>query len=189
VTRTNRKAAVLELRRGSDEPEVAMSRVLIAWIGAVLALVVACGADKPAQTAAAPTAPAEPAVPAGGGAASTSEMCAFVYSLDTLGDREFAFDGTLSKITPGDAPTETTDGTPDKVTFAVAEWFKGGSGDEITLIGTGFGEGEATPGETAGGSVGDRMLVAGDEGNVWGCGFTQPYDAKVAADWETTLKG
>jgi hypothetical protein len=29
--------------------------------------------------------------------------------------------------------------------------------------------------------------VAGDDDFVWECGFTQPYDAEVAADWDERL--
>jgi hypothetical protein len=30
-------------------------------------------------------------------------------------------------------------------------------------------------------------LVAGDGSFAWSCGFTQPYDASVAADWKAAL--
>lgn len=162
--------------------EVVVSRVLIAWIGAVLALVVACGADKPAA-APRPTEGSGATPETAGGRAATSMMCAFVYSLDTLADREMAFDGTLREIVPGEEPTDTSDGTPARGRFEVHRWFTGGSGAEVTVIADGLGIGAVTPGESLTGDVGDRMLVAGDENNAWGCGFTQPYDARVAEDW------
>jgi hypothetical protein len=35
---------------------------------------------------------------------------------------------------------------------------------------------------------GQRYLVAGDDTFIWACGFTQPYEAAVAADWEEATR-
>ena len=37
--------------------------------------------------------------------------------------------------------------------------------------------------------VGHRYLVAGDDHFAWACGFTQAYDAAVAAQWSAALAG
>jgi len=37
--------------------------------------------------------------------------------------------------------------------------------------------------------TGTRQLVAGDGGFAWGCGFTQPYDADLADQWNEELDG
>ena len=36
---------------------------------------------------------------------------------------------------------------------------------------------------------GERVLVAGSGVFVWSCGFTQPFDAGVAADWAGVFGG
>jgi len=97
--------------------------------------------------------------------------CVESYSVETLAEREVAFDGTVTAI----------DG--DDVTFAVNEAFAGVDGDEITLTASGM---TGTAITSAGGptlAVGERYLVAGDGGFAWACGFTQPYDPGVAEDW------
>ncbi len=110
------------------------------------------------------------------GSTSTVGSCVEQYSIDALKKRDYAFDGTVRSV---DASAE--DG-PDRVVFDVREWYKGGMGPAATKTAYGFA---ATT--SAGGSphaVGEQLLVAGDEDFVWECGFTQPYDASVAADWE-----
>lgn len=114
---------------------------------------------------------ADPAPTDGGGTAIGS--CVETYSLETLGNREFAFDGTVTALDGEDA------------TFDVNESFAGESaaGESVTLnAGTMTG----TTISSAGGEtlvVGQRYLVAGDDNFAWACGFTQPYDAAVAAEW------
>jgi hypothetical protein len=103
------------------------------------------------------------------------------YSLENLKKRTYAFDGTIKSIEPDPA-----DG-PDKITFTVGQWFKGGSGAEAVRQAYGF-----QVVTSAGGSpheTGQHLLVAGDDEFVWECGFTQAYDAGVAADWKSTLAG
>ena len=99
-------------------------------------------------------------------------MCVEQYSLDTLKHRGFAFDGMVTSI------------SGDEVTFAVGEQYLGSSGTTVTLTATGM---TGTTITSAGGpnlAVGERYLVAGDDHFVWACGFTQPYDAGVAAQWK-----
>ena len=97
--------------------------------------------------------------------------CVESYSAETLSNREFAFDGTVTAI----------DG--DRVTFAVNESFAGDATDTVTLTAPGMTGDSVT---SAGGpslAVGERYLVAGDAEFAWGCGFTQPYDETVAQQW------
>ena len=101
-----------------------------------------------------------------------SAMCVEQYSLDTLKHRGFAFDGTVTSI------------SGDEVTFSVGERYLGSGGALVTLSATGM---TGTTITSAGGpnlALGERYLVAGDDHFVWACGFTQPYDAGVAAQWK-----
>ncbi len=116
--------------------------------------------------------PIDTDVPTGGGMA----LCAFVYSPETLVERELAFVGTVTAI----------DG--DAISFDVEEVFRGDLGETVTL---GGGEFLATPNPDNVNpvTVGERFLVAGDDGFAWGCGFTHLYDEDVAATWRTAFSG
>lgn len=108
-------------------------------------------------------------------AAGSMAMCVAVYDMNTIEDREFAFDGTVTSV------------NEDDVTFTVGEWFKGGSATTITLAGAMALAGIDTADEMVALEPGTRLLVAGDGEFAWGCGFTQPYDAAVAAGWRDAL--
>ena len=114
----------------------------------------------------------DPDVVPGGGFAS----CAFEYTPETLAQREVAFEGVITG----------TDG--DAITFDVGEVFTGDVPDPVTLGGGLLlvGGGTVSAGEYDL-AVGDRVLVAGDGGFAWACGFTQPYDADVAEQWRTVF--
>jgi hypothetical protein len=102
--------------------------------------------------------------------------CVETYSLETLANRDFAFDGTVAAI----------DG--DQVTFDIDQSFSGSLDDPVTLTATGM---TGTSITSAGGpslAEGQRYLVAGDDTFIWACGFTQPYEAAVAADWEEATR-
>jgi hypothetical protein len=106
-----------------------------------------------------------------------SASCVERYSPQTLADRSFSFDGTVDSI------------AGDEVTFRVGHWFKGAAGDSVTLTATGM---TGTAITSVGGphlEVGERYLVAGEEHFAWACGFTQPYDASVAAEWAAATSG
>ncbi|MDQ2966384.1 MAG: hypothetical protein M3R57_11100 [Chloroflexota bacterium] len=106
-----------------------------------------------------------------------SAACVEQYSLDTLKNRTFSFDGTVTGI------------AGDEVTFRVNEAFKGSSGESVTLTAAGM---TGTAITSAGGpnlAVGERYLVAGEDHFAWACGFTQAYDAAVAAQWSAALDG
>lgn len=114
----------------------------------------------------------EPITPGG-----STGSCVELYDLDTLVKRELAFDGTVSRV----------DG--DDVTFDVNHWYKGGSGTQATLAGASTLGGLTSAGGTVSLEPGARLLVAGDGGFAWSCGFTQPYDADVAEQWSEALDG
>jgi len=114
-------------------------------------------------------------VAAGPSSNAGAAFCVEQYSLDTLKNPAFAFDGTVTGI------------AGDEVTFKVGQWFKGAAGGSLTLTATGM---TGTTITSAGGpnlAVGQRYLVAGEDYFAWACGFTQPYDAVVAAQWSQAL--
>jgi hypothetical protein len=99
--------------------------------------------------------------------------CAFEFSVETLRDRQFAFDGTVTQIrepAAADAPYE--------VDFEVATWFRGGEGSSTTVA-TYDVSGTSLAGDL-GLAVGDRVLASGDEGFLWGCGFSMTFTEEDA---------
>ena len=102
-------------------------------------------------------------------------LCVESYSLETLGHRTFAFDGTVVAV----------DG--DRATFRVESAFKGIETGEVTLTATGMTGGGITPGGGISLVPEERYLVSGDAIFAWGCGFTQPYDPAIAAEWASAL--
>lgn len=110
---------------------------------------------------------------------TSSGSCVEQYSPENLRKRDYAFDGTVRAIDPG------AEDQPDRVTFDVREWLKGGMGDESVRKAYGF-----TAVTSAGGSphaVGERLLVAGDDDFLWECGFTRPYHQAAAEEWKDAL--
>ena len=103
-------------------------------------------------------------------------LCVESYSLATLGNRTFAFDGTVVAV----------DG--DRATFQVEAPFKGIDTSEVTLTATGMTGGVIAPGGGVTLVPGGRYLVAGDGVFAWGCGFTQPHDGAIAAQWAAALR-
>ncbi len=109
---------------------------------------------------------------AGGEPIASAAMCVELYDLNTLANREVAFDGTLVAIDGSDA------------TFDVHRWFRGGSGEEVTLDADGLtGITSLGPGL----ELSQRYLVSGSGGFVWACGFTMTYDTDVAGQWATVF--
>jgi hypothetical protein len=102
---------------------------------------------------------------AGGGAAG---IC-LAFSVDELAMREFAFDGTVTAV----------DG--DQVTFTVNESFVGDASGSVTLTAPDYAQTSLEGGVEL--VVGERYLVSGDDGTVWGCGFTQAFTDAAAAEW------
>lgn len=118
-----------------------------------------------------------PSILPGGSNNVGSASCVEAYGPNTLAKRSFAFDGTVTGI------------AGDKVTFKVNAWYKGTAEETVTLTATGM---TGTAITSAGGpnlAVGSRYLVAGEEHFAWACGFTQPYDPAVAAQWAGAFGG
>jgi hypothetical protein len=137
----------------------------VAAIGA-LALVLAVGGPG-----------AVPGTPPVGSPGTGSAACVEPYSQTAITNRTFAFEGTVTAI----------DG--EQVTFSVGTAYRGAAGGTITLDAPGM---TGTAITSAGGPnlvVGQRYLVAGDDHFIWACGYTQPYDATVAAEWQAALGG
>ncbi|MDP1793705.1 MAG: hypothetical protein Q8K63_06160 [Acidimicrobiales bacterium] len=112
-----------------------------------------------------------PLSPGGGMTGSCVEM----YSLANLAHREVAFDGVV----------EAVEG--DTITFRVNRWYRGGSGTTTTRQGAATLGGMTSAGAGTPLTPGSRLLVAGDGEFAWSCGFTQAYDAEVAAQWATAF--
>ena len=150
-----------------------------AAIAILLAVVVATSSDGDRPETAADPPPAETATdppPAERGPISLgSASCVELYSLETLGHRELAFDGVVDSV----------DG--DQVTFRINEWYRGGPGETVTLSGASTMSGLTSAGSTVELQPGRRLLVAGDGAFAWSCGFTQPYDPAVAETWRASL--
>jgi hypothetical protein len=109
---------------------------------------------------------------------TSSGSCVEPFTFDNLQKRDFGFDGTVKAVTGADSDGERA----DLVTFMVSRWYRGGAGREVTLKAYGFGQ--LTSAGSISGAVGERLLVSGEEDIAWGCGFTQPYEARSAHLWE-----
>jgi hypothetical protein len=135
----------------------------VAALGA-LALVLAVGGGGSA-----------PGIAPGGSTGTGSAACVEPYSPTAITHRTFAFDGTVSAI------------NGEQVTFTVGTAYRGAADGTITLEAPGM---TGTAITSAGGpnlALGQRYLVAGDDHFAWACGYTQPYDAAVAAEWQAAL--
>lgn len=116
--------------------------------------------------------------PAPGGGPITppgQALCVERYDLNTLKNRQVAFDGRIVEV------------TGDDMTLTVNEWFTGANGSEITLKGASTLGGITSAGDPFSLDPGTRLLVAGDGGFAWSCGFTQPFSESVAKDWREAL--
>lgn len=111
----------------------------------------------------------------GGPPIDGTAACVDPYSLEALGGRDFAFDGTVTAI----------DGS--KVTFAVNAAFRGVTGATVTLDAPGMTGTAITSADGPNLAVGERYLVAGDDTFAWACGYTQSYDPGLAAEWSSAL--
>ena len=153
-------------------PMLAAAAVVLLLVAAAVTLVVTSNGRKDAGT---PDARSDDVVagPISPGGSSTGS-CVELYDLTTLANREVVFDGTVTAV----------DG--DSVTFRVGRWYRGGNAPEVRLNGAEGLAGVTSTGAGAGAplELGTRLLVAGDGGFAWSCGFTQPYDDGVAAQWD-----
>jgi hypothetical protein len=149
------------------------------------------------QTTAASGDQAAPTSSASGGeTVSSVGSCVEEYSLRTLRNRKFAFDGSVTDIRVGE-PDPDAWGAPVRVTYQVHQWFAGGDGDTVTLAAWDFDVIVDDPSSdevhvdsvgTVVPTEGARLLVSGDDKMAWlGCGFTRPYNAVEAAQWEAAF--
>jgi hypothetical protein len=126
-----------------------------------------------------------PAADAGGPSVAlgdSSAMCMEVYSPETLPNRQLAFDGTVTEI--ADDPGLDFGVL---VTFDVNQVYIGDLGDTVTLQASGLGGVGGDTVDSEGGpgmSVGDRLLISGDEGFAWTCGFSRTWSQEMADEWE-----
>jgi hypothetical protein len=142
-----------------------------------------------------PTTSSAPTPTAGGSSASAS--CVETYSSAAVAGRAFAFDGTVTAIGPAASNRPGVALPLVGTTFQVNQWFRGGSGDTVTV------DMDAPP--TANSSsdpslpvygVGSRLLVSGEPrwggaplaAIAWGCGFTRSYDPRIAAEWAAATR-
>ena len=115
--------------------------------------------------------PANQGISPGGASAS----CVEFYDQTSLARRQTAFDGTVTRV------------SGDSVTFDVGHWYRGGTERSVTLRGAATLGGVTSAGSSVGLTPGARLLVAGDGGFAWPCGFTRPYDADTAKQWATVF--
>jgi len=165
-------------------PRLLAAAAALVLVAGVLGAVVVSGGDAdPSLDTASPTTEqpaggADPgtsgAVTPGGDSGMTS--CVELYDLETIKNREYAFDGTVASV----------DGM--RMTFDVHEWFGPGEGDTATLDHQGY-EGMLLAPDGPALEPGIRVLVAGDGGFVWSCGFTQLHDPAVADQWRAARGG
>jgi hypothetical protein len=146
---------------------VAVAAAAVVAVVGVVGAVALSGDDDDAPEAAVTTTVPTTVDPAAG----ISQMCVETYDLTTLTQRDVAFDGTVQSV------------ADDSVTFEVNEWFHGGDAASTTLEGANTIGGFTSAGASISLEPGTRMLVSGDDGFAWSCGFTMAYDESVADQW------
>lgn len=114
-----------------------------------------------------------------------AESC--VADPGSLGERAFAFDGTVVATAEEIDPRYPEPDVPlPRATFEVHDWFTGGSADTVEV----WMQREV--------DVGERLLVTGeprwggeplDDAIAWECGFTMPFSSEAADEWARTFAG
>jgi opacity protein-like surface antigen len=127
------------------------------------------------------------------GESGAAASCVESYNANTIDNRDFAFDGTISSIGPG-GTNKVDKGTLDTsaVTFQVNEWFKGGTSTTVT-VDLMSPKNNIAGDETPAYEQGTRLLVSGEprwggepltDAIAWSCGgFTRYYEAAMADEW------
>lgn len=165
----------------------------------LVCLLTGCGAASVTPTAEGPqasapekVASAQPILRTGSLPENGAASCVELYNAKTIGNRAFAFDGTITNVSPG-GTNKADKGTLDTVavTFQVNEWFKGGTSPTVKIdlmSPTNNIAGDDTPAY----EQGTRLLVSGEprwggepltDAIAWSCGFTRYYEATVADAW------
>lgn len=97
-----------------------------------------------------------------------------------LAGRSWAFDGTITEVVPPKDPeSEKPEDIVTEVTFAVNHWYKGGSGEAVTVL-TYNSPGSVASTEDVDPSIGARILASGEDVYLWGCGFSMAYTEENA---------
>jgi hypothetical protein len=102
--------------------------------------------------------------------------CAERFSVRTLSERRFAFDGTVTEI------REVAADAPYEVEFAVARWYVGGDGPSAVVRTYNVTGGSLA--EDLALAAGGRILASGDDDFLWGCGFSMPFSEENASLFE-----
>lgn len=183
IERTTMESKKRSRTFGGQRAVVIGAAAAVAVLAAVGVLVARSGdggariADSTSTTTTSTTAAGEPSSPGGRISPGGAARCVEQYDAATLTHREYALDGAVQSV----------DG--DSVTFVVNEWFHGGDAGTITLKGASTIGGTTSAGDAIDLTPGSHLLVSGDGGFAWSCGFTQPFDAAVADQWRSTLAG
>lgn len=181
ITMSDTTTDTTDATPGSPPTEPRRRALLLVAAAAAVMVALLAGAvmlanddPDPSQDVATPSDSDAPISPGG-----ATGSCVAVYDLETLADRDVAFDGTVESV------------AGDEVTFSVNRWYKesAGAGEAVTLSGAQSLSAITSAGPSAPLEPGTRLLVAGDGGFAWGCGFTQPYDPAVADQWEDVFAG
>lgn len=165
-------------------------RIAVAMMLTAIIVATACVGDAD-DTPPAGDAPPRESLALGDNAGAS---CAEAYSLETLKQRAFAFDGTVTAIEP---PASTTD--PEvliygETTFEVHEWLRADGPDRVTIQMDGpvHGPQYSEPDY----AIGSRLLITGeprwdgaplDQPVAWYCSFSRTYDAVTADAWRVAL--
>ncbi|QDP97371.1 hypothetical protein FOE78_16875 [Microlunatus elymi] len=105
-----------------------------------------------------------------------SLSCVDSYGLDSLVHRDWAADGTITKL--------RISGDDANATVRVEHWYRGGTGTRINIqIASPWVDEDRPPAY----GVGTRLLLSGgtDQAgyHAWSCGFTRYYDPTTAGRW------
>lgn len=113
---------------------------------------------------------------------TTQGSCVEQYSVETLPNRDYAFEGVVAAVDPPANP-EGMDpgGATTTVVFDVRRWFWGGIGDQASLR-TYAAPPVST--EALDASIGAHLLASGDEDFLWSCGFTKPFSDDAADEFD-----
>lgn len=126
-------------------------------------------------------------------ASGATSSCVEEYSLTTLANRAFAFDGTVTEI---ESPEDTSPGSTAYalVTFEVHEWFRPDGPNQVSVEMNPPGIDSSLP--SADYALGSRLLISGeprwggeplDDPIVWSCGFSRTHSMEAAEGWRETL--
>lgn len=192
--------AVRRVRQRRDHRWAWLSGACLMLATAGTAVVVAGGPDRGVPDAHRSPIPSAVARPDGLRSSASNaavrgqaSSCAAGYSLETVATLAFAFDGTVTDIRP---PRTNRPGRASfplvSASFAVHEWFRGGSAATVAVDVPRPDE-IAVEGAVSSLRVGSRLLVSGmprwggkplDDPLAWTCGgFTRDYDAATARAW------